>query len=77
MGLMNDEYPDKYYSELNEDERNDIVGREEGMRESNEMLRITSVIYAASWLFANDHITMKEYMDIIDDAEEQFDSPLP
>jgi len=75
----NEHVPDEYFSELQDrdDYTDDVADYDEAMEQANDLMRISSVAYTSAWLFANDHITLREYMDILDDAEEQFESPLP
>ncbi len=78
--MSNEHIPDEYFSELqdrdNYDE-NELADYDEAMEQANDLMRISAIAYTSAWMFANDHITLREYMDILDDAEEQFDSPLP
>jgi hypothetical protein len=69
--------PDEYFSELQDRDDYDNVSYEEAMEQGNDLMRVSAVAFACAWMFANDHVTLREYMDILDDAEEQFDSPLP
>jgi len=74
----NEHVPDEYFSELqNRDDYDNVAGYEEAMEQNNDLMRVSAVAFACAWMFANDHVTLREYMDILDDAEEQFDSPLP
>lgn len=74
----NEHVPDEYFSELqNRDDYDNVADYEEAMEQSNDLMRVSAVAFACAWMFANDHVTLREYMDILDDAEEQFDSPLP
>jgi len=71
--------PDEYFSELQDRDgyTDDMADYEEAIEQANDLMRVSAVSFACAWMFANDHVTLREYMDILDDAEEQFDSPLP
>lgn len=74
----NEHVPDEYFSELqNRDDYDNVADYEEAMEQANDLMRVSAVSFACAWMFANDHVTLREYMDILDDAEAQFDSPLP
>ena len=74
----NEHVPDEYFSELqNRDDYDNVADYEEAMEQANDLMRVSAVAFACAWMFANDHVTLREYMKILDDAEEQFDSPLP
>jgi hypothetical protein len=78
--MTNRDIPDEYFSELqNRDDydEDELADYDEAMEQSNNLVRVSSIAFACAWLFANDHVTLREYMDILDDAEAQFDSPLP
>jgi len=74
----NEHVPDEYFSELqNRDDYDNVADYEEAMEQANDLMRVSAVAFTCAWMFANDHVTLREYMDILDDAEAQFDSPLP
>lgn len=74
----NEHVPDEYFSELqNRDDYDNVADYEEAMEQANDLMHVSAVSFACAWMFANDHVTLREYMDILDDAEAQFDSPLP
>jgi hypothetical protein len=76
--MNNRDIPDEYFSELqNRDDYDNVADYEEAMEQANDLMRVSAVAFACAWMFANDHVTLREYMDILDDAEAQFDSPLP
>jgi hypothetical protein len=76
--MTNNDIPDEYFSELQDcDDYDDVADYDEAMKQANDLMRVSAVAFSAAWMFANDHVTLREYMDILDDAEEQFDSPLP
>lgn len=76
--MTNNDIPDEYFSELQERADYDgVADYDEAMEQANDLMRVSAVAFSCAWMFANDHVTLREYMDILDDAEEQFDSPLP
>lgn len=76
--MTNRDIPDEYFSELQDrDDYDNVADYEEAMEQANDLMRVSAVAFACAWMFANDHITLREYMDILDDAEAQFDSSLP
>jgi hypothetical protein len=76
--MNNNDIPDEYFSELQDrDDYDNVADYDEAMQQANDLMRVSAVAFSTAWMFANDHITLREYMDILEDAEEQFDSPLP
>lgn len=79
---MNPEnYPDKYYDELaekaaGEDEYDSLDDPEDIMDEATEMMQYTAFTYASSWMFANNLITLREYIQYTEAYYEQYDGPL-
>jgi hypothetical protein len=76
--MSNEHIPDEYFSELQDrDDYDNVADYKEAMEQANDLMRVSAIAFSSAWMFANDHVTLREYMDILDDAEEQFDSPLP
>ena len=76
--MINNDIPDEYFSDLQDRaDYDDVADYDEAMQQANDLMRVSAVAFACAWMFANDHVTLREYMDILDDAEAQFDSPLP
>jgi len=78
--MSNEHIPDEYFSELQDRDdydEDELADYDEAMEQTNDLMRISAIAFSSAWLFLNDHITLREYMNIRDDAEAQFDTPLP
>jgi len=70
-----DRYPDEYIDELADDGK--FVPEDGAKAEMHDMLSVMAILYAAAWLFQNGHITLREYMMYLDEAEADFDEAPP
>jgi len=71
-----DQFPDKKFSELqnNDEFDSELVDEpQDSMNEAMKMLQYVAMLHSCSWLFANDCITLREYIEYNEAYYEQYD----
>jgi len=72
--MANEQYPDRYHDELRDDpEYDNLTPTQEAEEEIEDMIRMHAIAYAVAWQFRQNFITLREYMEILDAAEDEFE----